>query len=104
MILEIVQFKIKKDTEQEFLANVAKGVALFRRAKGCEGVDLLQSDEAPGEYRLLVRWRTLDNHIIDFRGSDDFAKWRTLTAYCYAENPVVVNWEVAVKGFGFDWN
>ena len=47
MILEIVQFKIKKDTEQEFLANVAKGVALFRRAKGCEGVDCFNQMRRP---------------------------------------------------------
>lgn len=103
MILEIVQFKIKEEAEQEFLENVAEGIALFGRAKGCEGVELLQSGEAPGEYRLLVRWQTLENHIVDFRSSDDFAKWRTLTAHCYAESPIVVNWEVAVKGFGFDY-
>ena len=51
-----------------------------------------------------MRWQTLENHIVDFRSSDDFAKWRTLTAHCYAKSPIVVNWEVAVKGFGFDYN
>jgi len=103
MILEIAHFKIKKESEPEFLRNLASGVEIFRKAKGCEGVELLQSPEAPGEYRLLVRWQTLENHIVDFRGSEDFPKWRALTAHCFAENPVIKNWDVAVKGFGFEY-
>jgi quinol monooxygenase YgiN len=101
MILEIAELKIKKGAEEEFARNVATGITLFRRAKGCDGVELRQSPEAPGEYRLLVRWRTIDNHIVDFRGSDDFAEWRKLTAHCFAEAPVIKNWQVAVQGFGF---
>jgi heme-degrading monooxygenase HmoA len=101
MILEIAELKIKKGAEQEFVRNVTTGIAIFQRAKGCEGVELLHSSEAPGEYRLLVRWQTIANHLVDFRGSDDFAEWRKLTAHCYAEAPIIRNWEVAVEGFGF---
>jgi quinol monooxygenase YgiN len=101
MILEIAELKIRKEAEEEFVRNVATGVSIFRRAKGCEGVKLMRSPEAPGEYRLLVCWRTIENHIVDFRGSDDFGGWRKLTAHCFAEPPVIKNWEVAVAGFGF---
>jgi quinol monooxygenase YgiN len=103
MILEIAELKIRKEAEEEFVRNVGAGIAIFRRAKGCEGVELMRSPEAPGEYRLLVLWRTIENHIVDFRGSDDFAEWRKLTAHCFAEAPVIRNWDVAVAGFGFEF-
>ena len=100
MILEIAEIKIRPGTDAEFLRNVAAGVALFRRAKGCRGMELRQSSEAPGQYRLLVRWETVDNHLVDFRGSEDFLEWRRLTATYFAEPPVVINWSLAVEGFG----
>jgi heme-degrading monooxygenase HmoA len=101
MILEIAEIKIKPGAEDEFVRNVATGVAIFKRAKGCQGMELKQSPEAPGEYRLLVRWQTLENHTVDFRGSADFLEWRKLTAHCFAEPPVIKNWSGAVDGFGF---
>ena len=63
-------------------------------------MELRQSPEAPSEYRLLVRWQTLENHTVDFRGSADFLEWRKLTAHCFAEPPVIKNWSGAVAGFG----
>jgi quinol monooxygenase YgiN len=102
MILEITELKIRKEAEEEFVRNVATGVDIFRRAKGCEGVELMRSPEAPGEYRLLVLWQTIENHLVDFRGSEDFVEWRKLTAHCFAEPPVIRNWSEEVGGFGFD--
>jgi quinol monooxygenase YgiN len=102
MILEIAELKIKPGVEAEFERNVAAGIEIFRNAKGCRGMALRRSpEEAPGEYRLLVLWQTVENHTVDFRGSDDFQKWRALTVPCYAEPPVIKNWSVAVEGFGF---
>jgi hypothetical protein len=49
-----------------------------------------------------VLWRTIENHVVDFRGSDDFGEWRKLTAHCFADVPVIKNWDVAVAGFGFE--
>ena len=101
MIIEIAEIKIRPEAEDEFVRNVETGFAIFNRAKGCLGVELRQSSEAPGEYRLLVRWETVENHTVDFRGSADFLDWRKLTAHCFAEPPTIKNWNVAVKGFGF---
>ena len=101
MILEIGVLKVRPELEAEFLKNVAEGVALFRRAKGCRGMEVRSSPEAPGEYRLLVLWETLDNHLVDFRNSPDLLEWRRLTVHCYAEPPDIKNWAVAVDGFGF---
>ena len=101
MILEIAEFKIKPEMEAEFVSSAAKGIDVFRSAKGCRGVELRGSEEAPGQYRLLVRWDTVENHLVDFRGSEGFQKWRGLIAHCFAETPIIHNWSLAVPGFGF---
>ena len=78
MILEIAQIDVKPGMEAEFEAGVAKAAPLFRRAKGCGGLELQRSIEKPNRYRLLVRWETLEDHTVAFRGSDDFQEWRRL--------------------------
>jgi heme-degrading monooxygenase HmoA len=99
MILEIAQIDVKPGLEAEFEAGVAKAVPLFKRAKGCTGVELKRSVEKPGRYRLFVGWETLENHTVDFRGSADFAEWRKLVGHCFATPPEVEHATQVVKGF-----
>lgn len=89
MYLEIAQIDIKDGTNADFEAGVAKAKPLFLRAKGCHGVSLQRSVEFPHRYRLFVEWATLENHTVDFRGSEDFAKWRELVSPYFATPPVV---------------
>jgi quinol monooxygenase YgiN len=86
MILEICQIDVKPGTEAEFEAGVAKAKPLFLGSKGCHGLELRRSIEKPGRYRLLIQWETLENHTVDFRGSENFQEWRRLVSHCF-ENP-----------------
>jgi heme-degrading monooxygenase HmoA len=99
MILEIAQIDVKPGLEAEFESGVAQAVPLFRRAKGCTGVELKRSVEKKRRYRLLVSWETLENHTVDFRGSADFAEWRKLVGHCFDTPPEVEHAETVVKGF-----
>jgi heme-degrading monooxygenase HmoA len=83
MILEIAQIDVKPGTEAQFEAGVRQAVPLFERAKGCKGMALQRSHEKPQRYRLFVRWETIENHTVDFRGSTDFEAWRKLVADCF---------------------
>jgi|ERR1700727_2484245 heme-degrading monooxygenase HmoA len=99
MILEIAQIVVKAGMEAEFEAGVAAAQPLFRRAKGCLSMELVRSIEFPGRYRLLVGWETLENHTVDFRGSDDFQTWRGLTSHCFDGAPEVEHAVQALAGF-----
>ena len=99
MFLEIAQIEVKPGQESAFEAGVAEAAPLFRRAKGCRGMELQRSHEKPGRYRLFVKWETLENHTVDFRGSADFQAWRKLVGACFAAPPEVEHTTVAVKGF-----
>ncbi|HZH53591.1 MAG TPA: antibiotic biosynthesis monooxygenase family protein [Microvirga sp.] len=99
MILEIAQIDVKPGMEAQFEAGVANAAPLFRRAKGCIGMELQRSIEKPSRYRLFVQWETLENHTVDFRGSEDFQEWRRLVGPCFEHPPEVEHTRQALKGF-----
>jgi heme-degrading monooxygenase HmoA len=89
MITEIAQIDVKPGSEKDFEAAVAKARPLFLRAKGGKGFELHKSIEKPSRYRLLAKWETLENHTVDFRGSEDFTAWRGLVGQYFASPPEV---------------
>ncbi|KJK23154.1 antibiotic biosynthesis monooxygenase [Burkholderiaceae bacterium 16] len=99
MIFEIAQFQIKPGSESAFEAGVAKAAPLFKRARGCHAMRLLRSIENPSHYTLEVKWETLENHMVDFRESEDFTEWRKLVGEYFAAAPNVGHASVAVEGF-----
>ncbi len=99
MILEIAQIDVKPGMEAAFEEGVAEAVPLFRAAKGCRAMELQRSIERPGRYRLFVRWETLENHTVDFRGSDAFQSWRALVGPCFESPPEVEHTRLALTGF-----
>ena len=99
MILEIAQIDVKPGTEAEFEAGVKSAAPLFKRAKGCSCMELQRSIEKSSRYRLFVKWTTIENHTVDFRGSADFQEWRKLVADCFASPPEVEHVAQVVRGF-----
>lgn len=103
MILETARITLKPGAEEEFLkVAAAEGLAIFQDAKGCAGMQLRKSVESPDTYIMLVRWRTLANHLVDFRASEGLQQWRALTAELYAEPTSIENFELAMDGFGIE--
>ncbi len=99
MITEIAQIVVKPGMESEFETGVKNAAVIFRRAKGCHGMELQRSIEEPSRYRLLVTWETVENHNVDFRGSPDFQEWRKLVGHCFATPPQVEHVEQVLRGF-----
>jgi quinol monooxygenase YgiN len=99
MITEIAQIEVKPGMEAEFEAGVKNAAPIFKRAKGCHGMELQRSIEQPSRYRLFVTWETVENHNIDFRGSPDFQEWRKLVGHCFASPPQVEHVQQVVRGF-----
>ena len=99
MIMEIAQIEVKPGMEAEFESGVKNAAPLFKRAKGCTGMALQKSHEKPQRYRLFVKWDTLENHTVDFRGSADFQEWRKLVGHCFASPPDVEHVTEVVTGF-----
>ncbi|MGO8954510.1 MAG: antibiotic biosynthesis monooxygenase family protein [Rhodomicrobium sp.] len=99
MIFEIAEIEVKAGEEAAFEAGVAKAVPLFQRAKGCRGMELQRSVETPSKYRLVVKWETIEDHMVHFRGSEDFQEWRRLAGPHFASAPVVGHTHTVLSGF-----
>jgi heme-degrading monooxygenase HmoA len=99
MITEIAQIDVKPRMEAEFEAGVKNAAPIFKRAKGCHGMELRRSIEKPGRYRLFVDWETVEDHNVGFRGSLDFQEWRKLVGHCFAAPPDVEHVQQVVRGF-----
>ena len=99
MMMEIAQIEITPGMESQFEAGVKQAAPLFKRAKGCTAMMLTRSHEHPQRYRLFVRWATIENHTVDFRGSADFQEWRRLVAHCFASPPQVEHVKEIDAGF-----
>src|SRR3546814_11345254 len=69
MFLEIAEIEVRAGEENAFEEGVRTAVPLFLRARGCHGVDLQRTVEAPSRYKLIVTWETVDDHMVHFRTS-----------------------------------
>ncbi len=74
-----------------FEGAVALARPYFLAAAGCLGLSLHRVIETPQVYRLVVIWRTLEDHTVTFRGSEGFQAWRSLAAPFFAQVPVVTH-------------
>jgi quinol monooxygenase YgiN len=99
MITEIAQIDVKPGMEAEFEAGVKNAAPIFKRAKGCHGMELRRSIEKPGRYRLFVEWATVEDHTVGFRNSPDFQEWRKLVGHCFATPPDGEHVQQVVRGF-----
>ena len=89
MVTELAYLVIKPGEESAFESKVSEAKPHFLAAKGCHGVTLQRCVERPNEYRLFVKWETVENHMVDFRESPGFAQWRALVGPHFAQAPVV---------------
>jgi len=93
MILEEAVITIRPGTAAEFEAALAEARGVIAAADGFSSLELHRGIESPERYVLLVRWETLDDHIVGFRQSEAFARWRSLIGPYFQSPPVVEHLE-----------
>jgi quinol monooxygenase YgiN len=54
--------------------------------------------EHPNQYRLLVRWESVDHHMVVFRNSEAFQHWRELVG-SYFVGPVAMSHSETVERY-----
>jgi quinol monooxygenase YgiN len=97
VILEMAYIDVQEGKASDLEAGVRKALPLFARAKGCHGAELHRVVEQANRYVLIVRWESVDDHMVHFRQSDDFQEWRRLVGPCFAAPPQVHHTEVVVQ-------
>ncbi len=78
MIVEIAKFEIRPEDTEAFTKATQVGEQIFSNAEGCIAMELRQCVEKPGSFRMIVLWRTLEDHIEKFRNSKGVQEWRAV--------------------------
>ncbi len=90
MILELADIRIKPGQSDAFEKNVKIALTtIFPKSKGFLGYEFRRCIETTDRYVLMLRWETLENHTVDFRGSPLFSEWRALVGEFFAQPPYV---------------
>ena len=89
MILEAALLQVRPGSEAAFEAAFRRASPLIAASPGYLGHELQRCLEAPGKYLLLVRWATLEDHTVGFRGSPAYQEWRRLLHHFYEPFPTV---------------
>jgi heme-degrading monooxygenase HmoA len=92
MIVESAILSIKIGEGPAFEAALREALPLIEATPGFLGIEVRPCIEKPNQYLLLVRWETLENHTVDFRGSDRYPKWRAALHHFYEPFPVVLHY------------
>lgn len=98
MILEVADLRVDAARATEFEAAIRLGAeTVIAKALGFQGYKVNRSQESPGRYLLTIYWATLENHTVDFRGSEAFAQWRAIVGPFFTATPVVEHFELVSK-------
>ena len=96
MIHEVATLMIDPARAPEFEAAVAQARPVFEAAPGFVSFALERSIETPGRYLLVVGWTSVEAHMVEFRGSPGFSRWRELAGPVFVAPPSVEHVERAV--------
>jgi heme-degrading monooxygenase HmoA len=94
MILEAAVLNIKEGTQADFEKSFGQAQLIISKANGYISHQLQHCLENNKRYLLLVRWRTLEDHMEGFRKSDDFHQWRALIGSYFDTPPAVDHYEL----------
>lgn len=91
VIREVVQVPILEGAHRKFEKDLEMAVdVILPHVKGfIELVNVGWCLERPSIYMFIIDWETLEDHMVDFRESEQFTQWRTLIDPHFAGAPIM---------------
>lgn len=91
MITEQAILQVREGQSPAFAAALKEAVPLIAATPGFRGIEVLPCCEKPGQFLLLVRWDSIEDHEQGFRGSDRYQQWKALLHRFYDPFPAVLH-------------
>jgi heme-degrading monooxygenase HmoA len=98
MILEVAVLTITPAQKAQFEMAFAEARKLICAMPGFVSHQLHRCIETDGRYLLLVRWLTVEHHMVGFRQSPQFQQWRGLLGPFFAAAPAVEHYQGVSEG------
>jgi len=89
MILEVAILNVIPGKEIEFQSAFEQASPIIVSMKGYISHQLQRCIEKENRYLLLVKWKTLEDHTVGFRGSEEYQEWKRLLHHFYDPFPNV---------------
>jgi heme-degrading monooxygenase HmoA len=89
VVVEHAELTVEAGREQEFEEAFGKAREVLAEAEGFRWAELLRGAERPRTFLLLVGWESVEAHLVGFRKSPRFQRWRALVGPFFAEPPAV---------------
>jgi heme-degrading monooxygenase HmoA len=89
VILEVAMLDVVSGRTTEFEGAFREASTIISSMPGYISHELQRCLEQPNRYVLLVRWQTLEDHTVGFRGSPQYQDWRRLLHHFYDPFPTV---------------
>lgn len=80
--------------ELEFEAAMEQAKQVVAQARGFQVIHIHRGVERPSTYLIAIGWDSVEDHMVGFRESDLFAKWRAIIGPFFANPPQVEHWEL----------
>lgn len=93
MILEVAVLDVRTGNAAQFEADFRKAEPLISASPGYISHELKRCIEVGNRYILLVRWQSLEDHTIAFRGSPAYQQWKSLLHHHYDPFPTVEHYQ-----------
>lgn len=93
-VLEVAHFEVSPGSEAAFEAAIAQAFVYLQQTDGYRQHQLQRCLEHPQQYLLLVHWGSLEAHLVNFRQSENFVRWRTLLEPYFARPPQVLHYQL----------
>jgi heme-degrading monooxygenase HmoA len=89
MILEVAILDVRTGLETSFESDFITAQKIISSMSGYIEHELLKCVEKENRYLLLVKWKTLEDHTVGFRKSEEYQKWKELLHHYYDPFPNV---------------
>ncbi|MCA0459010.1 MAG: antibiotic biosynthesis monooxygenase [Chloroflexi bacterium] len=83
MVLEIVTAQIKAGQEAAFEEAFIGASKYIAAAAGYIKHELRRCIEVQGKYLIMIHWNSVEDHMVGFRGSQNFTDFRAIVSPFY---------------------
>jgi heme-degrading monooxygenase HmoA len=88
-VLEVAILNVRAGNNAAFESSFAQAAPIIAASPGYISHELSRCVEVPDRYLLLVKWQSLEDHTVGFRGSMAYQKWKSLLHHYYDPFPTV---------------
>ena len=96
-MLEVALLDVVPGKEVEFEAAFRQASVIISSMPGYISHQLQHCVENHSRYILLVNWKSLEAHIVGFRTSPQYQKWKKLLHHFYNPFPMVEHYELVLE-------